>query len=399
MPQSSGAADWSRDGPGQAWPMSPARLLPVLWGAAWLICVGVGTGCLASGSAASQCHAERSHRPPSAAEHESSPSTFPDEVFNALFTRYGGGWTGGDGTFSVLLPDGRTVWMFGDTFLGTVDRDRSRPATSPLIHNSFVVQDNKSLTTFRGGSAGKPEALITPSDGSSWYWPGDGTVENNKLRVFLRKFQRTGDGMWDWVWVGTDIATFSLPDLNLETISAGVTENGVLYGSAILEDVAYTYIYGTEDLRAKKYGHVARAERNALLGRWEFFAGEGWSSDPMSSVRMVADVANQYSVIRMEEQYVLITMDNRKPFGKDIVGYRANGPSGPWSESVLLYSTPQARGDIFTYNAFAHPQFTRNGQFLVSYNVNSLGGLPSLFDDADNYRPRFIRVNVKSLWR
>ena len=48
----------------------------------------------------------------------------PDTYFTNLFIRDCCGFTGGDGTYSVLLPDGRTVWIFGDTFLGTVLRSR-----------------------------------------------------------------------------------------------------------------------------------------------------------------------------------------------------------------------------------------------------------------------------------
>ena len=40
--------------------------------------------------------------------------------FDSLFTMYGNGFTGGDGIYSVELPDGRNVWIIGDTFLGTV---------------------------------------------------------------------------------------------------------------------------------------------------------------------------------------------------------------------------------------------------------------------------------------
>src|SRR5207244_1521048 len=42
-----------------------------------------------------------------------------------MFTAYGNtgeGWTGADGTYSVPLPDGRTAWLFSDTFLGPVNQ-------------------------------------------------------------------------------------------------------------------------------------------------------------------------------------------------------------------------------------------------------------------------------------
>ena len=39
--------------------------------------------------------------------------------WDKMFTRYENGWTGADATYSVPLPDGRVLWMFGDTFIGS----------------------------------------------------------------------------------------------------------------------------------------------------------------------------------------------------------------------------------------------------------------------------------------
>jgi hypothetical protein len=46
-----------------------------------------------------------------------------DQKFTKMFARDCCGVTGADGEYSVLLPDGRTVWIFGDSFLGTVNPD------------------------------------------------------------------------------------------------------------------------------------------------------------------------------------------------------------------------------------------------------------------------------------
>src|SRR5215831_8104643 len=60
-------------------------------------------------------------------------TVIPDAVFQEMFESYGNDntllddWTGSDGTLSVLLPDGRVLWDFSDTFLGLVNSDGSRP--------------------------------------------------------------------------------------------------------------------------------------------------------------------------------------------------------------------------------------------------------------------------------
>jgi hypothetical protein len=65
-----------------------------------------------------------------------------DTGLQELFRAYGndpepGHWTGADTTNSVLLPDGRDLWIFSDTFLGKVNPDETRapwPET-PLSRN------------------------------------------------------------------------------------------------------------------------------------------------------------------------------------------------------------------------------------------------------------------------
>src|SRR5437763_304475 len=43
---------------------------------------------------------------------------YRDDDFTRLWATCGPGWTGGDGAYSVALPDGRSVWLFGDSFMG-----------------------------------------------------------------------------------------------------------------------------------------------------------------------------------------------------------------------------------------------------------------------------------------
>lgn len=321
----------------------------------------------------------------------------PDGRFNRLFTRFDGGWTGADGTYSVGLPDGRTVWIFGDTFLGRVNPDRSRPLDTPLIRNCMVIQQGHQLTTRYTGSSDSPQALVTPEAADEWYWPGDGTVENKNLQVFFHRFRKTGPDPWQWVWAGTALAVFGLPQVSLESLTPLPNAKTVMYGSSILETTEYTYIYGTEDRGRTKYAHLARARAGHLEGTWEYFAGSGWTDDPQASVRLMAGVANQYSVLAVEGGFLLLTMDNRTPFSNRLVAYLASTVFGPWQGPVTVYTAPEVTRDVAAYNAFAHPQFADDGCLLVSYNLNSVSDFTLPYANADTYRPRFVRVNVARL--
>jgi hypothetical protein len=328
-------------------------------------------------------------------------SAAPDVAFNQMFAAYGNDntltddWTGGDGAYSVPLPDGRVVWMFSDTFLGTVNPNGTRPTSTPLINNDFVLQEGGTLVeTLHGGPAAHPTSLIVPED-ASWAWMGDATVEGDRLRQFTSTFVRTGPGMWDWEWSGTDIVTFSLPDLEILDTDDAPTGVGVDYGAALLEDGEYTYLYGVEDDQTVKYLHLARADRGNVLGSWEYWDGVGWSSDPLDSARLMSGVSNSLSVFRWRDAFVLLTQDSTVPFSSEIVAYASCTPQGPFEHRTHLYTTPETGGDIFTYNALAHPEFTNAQGLLVSYNVNSFKA-GDVYRDVTIYRPRFIRVKVRT---
>src|SRR4051794_36790410 len=109
----------------------------------------------------------------------------PDVDYDNFWSRSGPGWTGSDTAYSTLLPDGRVTWLFGDTYLGGVNPDGTRPANSPMVRNSMVVQTGGNISTLTGNG---PSAFVNPPDGQGWYWPGAQTVEGGKLKVFFTRF-------------------------------------------------------------------------------------------------------------------------------------------------------------------------------------------------------------------
>ena len=365
--------------------------------AAVLLVFLLGTLCTVAGCARPAAPPDRLDAGRRNENSELFPQAAPDRFYNDLFTRRDGGWTGGDGTRSMVLPDGRILWLFGDTFLGTVRPDRSRPQAAPMVRNTFVVQSGDTLVTLHGGTAAFPQAFVRPQEKGSWYWPSDGLVEGNRLLVFLPRFAATGPGMWDWRWRGTDIGTFSLPELRLEKITAAKAINRVIYGAALLKDDDATYIYGVEDLQSAKYVHIAKAGSGHLDDAWEYWDGERWTVDPLASKRLFSGAALQFSVFKTGDRYVLITSDNRNPFDSAIVAYVSPSPTGPWFLRSLLYRPPEAKGDIVAYNALAHPRLSPRGRLLLSYNLNHIRDAEAVYRNADDYRPRFVLVDIEAL--
>jgi hypothetical protein len=319
----------------------------------------------------------------------------------AAFTRYGNsgdGWTGADSTYSVPLPGGRLLWLFSDTFLGTVNPDGSRPADTPLVNNTFVEQRRDSFRTIHGGTEQQPTAVLPPPAPDAWYWLADGELGKPGLQVVFQRYDRFGPGQWDWGFSGNVLGRFDPNDYELRDVTPLPSATKVAWGSWIDRVGPYTYIYGVRDLGTPKHMQIARVRGDDLRRPWEFFTGAGWSPNEQDAADVMQNVANEYSVTRYRGLYMLITQDTSFPFNTEVVAYFSCSPTGPFVARTKLFDTPEtgASGtygdpDIFTYNAHEHPELRRGNRLVVTYNVNSFDFADDL-RDVTVYRPRFVEV-------
>jgi hypothetical protein len=350
-------------------------------------------------------------------------SAAPDTALDSRFDTYADDhtspddWTGADSTYSAPLPDGRDVWIFSDTFLGTVNADGSRsPAiqdggTTPFVNNTFVVSSRHDgdLRTVTGGTAATPTALLPPPDANHWYWARDGIAAgDHTLDVVYSEFARTGSGLFDFGWYANALAVFDTHHLNQPTTIVQLpSATGVSWGAWLLREHGYTYVYGTEDLGAHKYLHLARVRGSDLTGSWQYLtASGGWSNDEHASARVGGDasgsvqVSNEMSVVRHGNVYVLVTQDMSAPLSAGIDLAYSCTPEGPFVDETTAYTTPETGpygsyhdGNVYTYNPHEHPELDGNGQLVISYNVNSFANT-DLYKDASIYRPRFVTVQL-----
>ncbi|UYQ94445.1 DUF5005 domain-containing protein [Chitinophaga horti] len=322
-------------------------------------------------------------------------TVYSDLDYNDYLTRYQH-WNGGDGCYSVLLPDGRLFWSFQDSFFGQVSADRNR-ANNVMLRNAANVQLNKSLQSFvqlNPGSGNQSQTWIkygnAPED-QDWYWPGAAQVHNGELQVLLSHVRKTGSGTWDFVHVSTDLAIYELPSLRLKELIKDKDLLANYSAGSMKGNDGYTYMYATEGGFLTSYLHVARVAGHDLKGQWEYYGANGWSATPQK--RSVAEEVTQPNVFYEGGKYYLVWQ--QQIFGRDIYIAESSSPVGPWTNKRTLYQIPEKySGDIITYNAFVHHALSRQGELVISYNIN-----PTDFNtnfnkpgSADRYRPFFVRV-------
>ncbi len=336
----------------------------------------------------------------------------PDEKLNAKFRRTDG-WVGGDGAFSVPLSDKRALWLFSDTWVGTVRDGKRKDVT--MVNNTVGVQDGSGpdakFTFFvQKGDDGKPKAIFTPPDGKGWFWLFAGHHADGKLHVFLPRLEKSGTGgafgfkAVD-MWLGTvsnpqdeptkwKIAYKKVPFADF----AG--ERKVSFGSAVLTVGDYAYIYGYDE-RPTRFGPM----RNLLIARvpkdkfadfdaWRFYVEGEWKKDAKAARGFASDLGAEFSVSYLpgRKQYVIVTTE--RGLSDRIVGMFATSPEGEWSKPVLLYTCPEKDKRVFTYAGKAHAHLATGNELVISYAVNSFDLAP-VINNAELYWPTFVRVQLK----
>lgn len=329
----------------------------------------------------------------------------PEE--NRRFDVRGPGWVAGDSAYSVALPDGRTAWLFSDSFVGSVNRWDVPRAGMAMVHNALVVEGaDGRLTTRTSELFDEPHAYVRDPSASEYYWVQDGLVERGELLVFLSRTRQVpsegddgaGTGGHDgFAWVGTAIARVSLPDLRVVDVTPTASTGGIAWGAAVLEGRDSTYVYGVEDEAGEgKFLHLAKSPRGAVTdrSRWQYWTGTGWGTDDAATARLTGRVANELSVTPFGDGYLMISHDSGGIYSPTINAWTACTPSGPWRDPQPIYTTPETgRGELFTYNAHAHPELSEAGELLVSYNVNTFD-FAELTAHPTLYRPRFVSLEV-----
>ncbi|MER5691772.1 hypothetical protein ACWDBO_14875 [Streptomyces mirabilis] len=356
-----------------------------------------------------------------------------DARLTGEFARYGDDasrvddWTGGDGTHSVRLPDGRVLWLFSDTYLGQVHAPPNpvgesyawRDTSAPLVRNSAVVmaKDGRLETTL-------PAPVFPDLGPGRWRWPVAARVEPRSpgsseqvVRVLL--WTRTA-GQAPWIYgvpTSTEIATLSLPDLRLEGITTALDQSSVtdpsrrvLFGTSTVDAGAWTYVFGGDDgqatSRPASQAYVARVPRGRLgqPAAWEYWDGGGWAvrarPGPVLGDERRTGVGSAFTVVRAGGTYVLFTMAAGTAGLTTITSYWACAPTGPWHGPTRSFSPALPQGQVAAYNPQVHAELSDGDRLVLSYDVNWLdttGGVSAQANLSRNvalYRPRFVTLRL-----
>lgn len=354
--------------------------------------------------------------------------------YQRAFDARRGGWLGADGAHQLPLPDGRILWLFGDTYTGQVDA-RNVPLPGFRLYGgaSAIIQSGRCFTPLMGGSPGARTTLIPPRVAGTVYWMSEGYVDTSVtpavLRIWASVVRITSAG---FEVVGGDLVTLALPSLSVISTadappptSLPNVPNLPTFINTVLDDGAFVYFFGRaravspEELAQHPEWrpwvpgpYLARAARaNAVAGPWQYWTGTGWSTTVTAAAPLrrddgVADfVAGPgMSVVRYGAGYLMTGKQTVFDwFGPGVQAWYARSPQGPWHfVGEIVPASPPLPGNHQYYGGrvIMNVPGASIARPMVIYSINDFPcggtGEPACTRDNDfrlnvlNYGPRVV---------
>ena len=329
------------------------------------------------------------------------PTVTPDASLDSLFDDQAGpGWLGGDATYSTALPNGQESFVFGDTLLGTAAPDGQITAFNGMIHDSELVGTMPALEANLGGTPSAPTAVIPDANPNDGWQIGATYMENGQQLVFVNELTAQSGSIYGTYTGVSAIAIMSLASgtPTFSSLDDVPTDPTTQWGNSLVQSGGYNYIYGVDfnTTTGVWYGlKVARVPVGQTLdfSQWTYWSGSTWVSGEFNAAVTGTPLVNGIIPLESASGFMGVGVGGS---GSDYYVYLtfSCSPTGPWTSTANVYTIPETATypNEIAYMATFHPELTANG-LVVSYNIDSSGGLDSLLQDDHEYQPRFIDIS------
>jgi hypothetical protein len=336
-----------------------------------------------------------------------------------LFAHNRSGVIGMDAAYSVPLAAGRgTLWLFGDTLLGTVEPAGGRRLDG-FERNSALI------TTLPPEAAcsepvsffGSPDraAAAVPSRSTilgrhRFFWPLDGfTTERGDTYLFFRRLRSTNRGI-GFEGLRTELYRFEIasdgPKLEKLADLWGRDGEDHAFGMGAFYDPAdrVLYVFGCRETDFERTGRFATCavgrtpiHRIAQLADYRYFHDqEGWIADPNRATELFTDVAGELSVSWNSYlgSYLMVYSETLM---SNVVLRTAPALTGPWSEPVEVFRCSDQRLDpgFGCYAGKEHPEWAEGDGQVIYLTYASNADQDTLLAASDLYWPHLLRVRLR----
>jgi hypothetical protein len=332
---------------------------------------------------------------------------------------YDDGWLGGDAAYSIRLSDTKSVWLFGDSFVG--DPGRKTRSGSKMVSNTIAISScaNGSWSIryyWRNRGAKVLQPFFASLLQQFHYWPLDGFYVNGTLYVALARIvDQPKGGPFGFEMFGVTLAKITNPldDPTRWTVNyLDLSDSRVAFpGVTTIVSGDYVYLYAVlEDSQNKSHpiilARIAIAQLDRPGDSIRYLTNDGaWKAgSDLKNARIIIDRGATEMSVRYHasiDKWIAV-QNGPQPFSREIVVREAPSLEGPWSGPKAIYSFPEMMPgdprydkDTFCYAAKEHAEFTSaTGSTVVTYACNSLQ-LGKQIENMSIYRPEVVKREIR----
>ncbi len=335
----------------------------------------------------------------SIAQSNCAPDVSTAGGIQAAFNVRGPVWGGGDGAQPVPIDNGRTLWLFGDTYIGGGPYGGPL-TTSGLAHNSMVVQYNGNCFAYLLGDDQANYAWTSAIPGplaTDWYWPDDGTYDASTgiLSIVATHVRVTTGGQWGWAVLGVDVLHYAIEPtftlLNAETLFSYSTSDVAQFGQSIMVNGGVTYLYGCAQSGTPAC-YLARTDLELDPNTIQYHTATGWSSSMAAAAPLGIGSLSGLELHVMQTSDGFLATNQLSVLSSDTNAWWSASLTGPFVSVGTLFDENQPPLGPIPSNWFVYGgRLIRTSAGIIGvYSVNT-------WDDeaaevAGVYGPRFVAL-------
>ena len=331
-------------------------------------------------------------------------------------------WQGADAAYSIPLPDGRDVWIFGDTLFG--DKRQVTGDDPRMVHNSIGISTCKNGKwkldyTLRRDARRRATSFFAPKNEKTWYWALDGAYDADQKQLWVsllcvRAAPKGKPAALGFEICGTDLA-------RITNVSASPADWKVEYYPLVPENVhanpsasaliqngdLYFFTLYEQGSRPQILVRMGLNKMTDPKGALEYLAKDGtWSKgiDPENAKTVMENGASEMSVRYHPElkKWVAVLVDPTL-FSDKILLRTSPAIDGPWTAGEEIYHIPEMQkssahydADTFCYAGKEHPEFEKPGELVFTYVCNTMKP-KKLEQETYIYHPMVVRMKMPDI--
>jgi hypothetical protein len=327
------------------------------------------------------------------------------------------GWLGGDGDISLPLPGRRSLWLFGDTFVG--ERKKTSRSGAQMIPNTVAITacgptGESTIEYFwRDRFSDHPRPIFESSTKRYRYWLCGAFMSAGDLYVPLLKIgpkegAAPGD-IFNFTGLGMSLAKIARPaeippdEWAIELLPWSCAFHPDAWGCSAFKD-GFLYVFEKAEKETVLLKRLHRDHLEDPESHVESFSADGtWRTDVKENNAMAlfrGDAGNTVNYHQDIKKWVMVCGPG---FLNAKIRIRtAPALEGPWSPEKAVYECPESTPgspvydkDNFCYGGGEHAQFydSKTRTMLITYNCNSTI-LGKQVSNLGIYSPKVLRIRL-----